>query len=67
MFLIPSTYSVSNVETNRPYAAPHKSEGTKRPLGTETPYVQQANRKKNMKKSPSVFKLNVSEKIYIHE
>ena len=44
------------------YMNEHKSEGTKRPLGTETPYVQQANRKKNMDKIPSVFKLNVPEK-----
>ena len=53
------SYSISNVETNRPYAAPQSREGTKSPLGTATPYVQHANRKKNIKKRLNVFKLKV--------
>lgn len=45
--------------TKRPKAAPHSSEGTKRPLGTDTPYVQQASRKYKKKNTDRVTGLKV--------
>lgn len=52
------TYLISSADTKRPYAAPHSRQGTNSPLGTWTPYVQQASRKKKMKKIARDGRLN---------
>lgn len=53
------SYTFRMLATRRPKAAPQSSEGTKRPLGKDTPYVQQANRKYSRKNTDRVTGLKV--------
>lgn len=55
----PTWYLLRTLATKRPKAAPHSREGTKRPLGTEVPYVQHASRKYRTKNKANVMGLKV--------
>ena len=54
------THILRTLATSRPRDAPQSSEGTKRPLGTDTPYVQHASRKYSTKKMDRVTGLKVA-------
>lgn len=46
--------------TKRPSEAPQRRDGTNRPLGTDTPYVQQLRKKYSTKNSERVTGLKVA-------
>ncbi len=56
------SYAFRMLATRRPKAAPQSREGTKRPLGTDTPYVQHANKKYSRKNTDRVTGLKVPDR-----
>lgn len=54
------SYILRTLATRRPSEAPQRRDGTNRPLGTETPYVQQLRKKYSTKNSERVTGLKVA-------
>lgn len=54
------SYIFRMLATRRPSEAPQRRDGTNRPLGTDTPYVQQLRIKYNTKNSERVTGLKVA-------
>lgn len=53
-------YIFRMLATKRPSEAPQRRDGTNRPLGTDTPYVQQLRKKYSTKNSERVTGLKVA-------
>lgn len=54
------SYILRTFATRRPSEAPQRRDGTNRPLGTDTPYVQQLRKKYSTKNSERVTGLKVA-------